>query len=78
MRMGADVTVTTGLAQRGSATNTPSYLPEASHSRMSETQESIQKLGYTLWARRGRPFGSPEIDWLEAERKVRQWPGVKD
>jgi hypothetical protein len=27
----------------------------------------IEKLAYALWQDRGRPSGSPEVDWLAAE-----------
>jgi hypothetical protein len=30
-------------------------------------QESVAKLAYLLWESRGRPAGSAEQDWLEAE-----------
>ena len=29
----------------------------------------IEKLAYRFWEERGRPFGSPEEDWLKAERQ---------
>jgi hypothetical protein len=29
--------------------------------------EEIARLAYELWERRGRPLGSPEIDWYAAE-----------
>ncbi len=29
--------------------------------------EEIARIAYELWERRGRPFGSPEIDWHAAE-----------
>jgi hypothetical protein len=29
----------------------------------------IEKLAYRFWEERGRPFGSPEVDWLKAERE---------
>jgi hypothetical protein len=32
--------------------------------------EFIAKLAYTLWEQRGRPFGSPEVDWFAAEQAV--------
>jgi hypothetical protein len=35
-------------------------------------QENLEKLAYGLWQERGCPNGSPEIDWLEAERKLRE------
>ena len=34
----------------------------------------IARLAYELWERRGRPLGSPEIDWYAAERAL----GVRD
>jgi Protein of unknown function (DUF2934) len=34
----------------------------------------IARLAYELWERRGRPLGSPEIDWYAAERVL----GVRD
>ena len=32
--------------------------------------EKIARLAYSLWERRGRPFGSPEIDWCRAELEL--------
>ncbi len=31
----------------------------------------VARLAYHYWERRGRPEGSPEIDWLQAEAVVR-------
>ena len=33
--------------------------------------EKIQLIAYQLWIDRGCPVGSPEIDWMEAERICR-------
>jgi DUF2934 family protein len=33
--------------------------------------EEIAKLAYRLWEDRGRPEGSPEYDWFEAEELLR-------
>jgi hypothetical protein len=33
--------------------------------------DAITKLAYELWVGRGRPEGSPEQDWFEAERILR-------
>ena len=33
----------------------------------------IEKLAYRFWEERGRPFGSPEEDWLKAEREFLFW-----
>ena len=32
--------------------------------------EFVERLAYKLWARRGRPFGSPDVDWFAAEQAV--------
>lgn len=34
--------------------------------------DSISHLAYRLWEERGRPFGSPEVDWSHAEELLRQ------
>jgi len=36
--------------------------------------DEIARLAYELWERRGRPVGSPEIDWYAAESAL----GVQD
>jgi hypothetical protein len=41
----------------------PDFLGEDRH-------EFVAKLAYKLWEQRGRPFGSPEVDWFAAERAV--------
>jgi Protein of unknown function (DUF2934) len=41
----------------------PDFLGEDRH-------EYVAKLAYQLWEERGRPFGSPEVDWFAAERAV--------
>lgn len=35
-----------------------------------DRHEFVAKLAYKLWEERGRPFGSPEIDWFAAERAL--------
>ena len=32
--------------------------------------EFVAKLAYKLWEERGRPLGSPDVDWFAAERAV--------
>lgn len=32
--------------------------------------EFVENLAYKLWAQRGRPLGSPEVDWFAAEQAV--------
>lgn len=34
-------------------------------------QAELQALAYQLWLERGSPAGSPEIDWFEAEARIR-------
>ena len=30
--------------------------------------EFVENLAYKLWEQRGRPLGSPDVDWFAAER----------
>jgi Protein of unknown function (DUF2934) len=32
--------------------------------------EFVEELAYRLWAQRGRPLGSPDVDWFAAEQAV--------
>jgi Protein of unknown function (DUF2934) len=32
--------------------------------------EFVEKLAYKFWTERGRPLGSPDIDWFAAEQAV--------
>jgi hypothetical protein len=32
--------------------------------------EFVASLAYELWVQRGRPLGSPDVDWFAAERAV--------
>jgi hypothetical protein len=34
------------------------------------SEKAIATLAYKLWEQRGRPIGSAEVDWLEAERQL--------
>ena len=36
-----------------------------------DRHELVQKLAFEHWEKRGRPLGSPEIDWFAAEASVR-------
>lgn len=38
--------------------------------RRTPTYEEIARLAEQLWIERGRPFGSPEVDWLRAEQTL--------
>jgi Protein of unknown function (DUF2934) len=35
------------------------------------SREEIARLAEKFWAERGRPEGSPELDWLRAEQELR-------
>lgn len=35
-----------------------------------DRHEFVAKLAYNLWEERGRPLGSPDVDWFAAERAV--------
>ena len=41
----------------------PDFLYESRH-------EFGKKLAYKFWAQRGRPLGSPDVDWFGAEQAV--------
>jgi len=36
-----------------------------------DRHDLVQKLAYQRWEKRGRPLGSPEIDWFAAEKAMR-------
>jgi hypothetical protein len=38
-----------------------------------DRHELVQKLAYQRWEKRGRPLGSPEIDWFAAEKVMRAY-----
>jgi hypothetical protein len=35
-----------------------------------DRHELVAKLAYEHWEARGRPFGSPDVDWFAAERAL--------
>lgn len=35
------------------------------------TYEEIARLAEQFWVERGRPYGSPEVDWLRAEATLK-------
>jgi hypothetical protein len=67
-------TATARALQRDPETNKPSRTESASHSQVPGTSmhEDLARLAYGLWQERGCPEGSPEFDWFEAERKLRE------
>lgn len=38
---------------------------------MAAMHQQIEERAYYLWLRRGRPDGSPDVDWHRAERELR-------
>jgi hypothetical protein len=42
----------------------------------SHEHEDVAKLAYRLWEERGRPMGSPQVDWYRAEGEVDTPPQV--
>ncbi|MGO9241910.1 MAG: DUF2934 domain-containing protein [Bryobacteraceae bacterium] len=49
---------------------TPETPAEASATPL--THEQIAALAKILWAERGCPEGSPEVDWFQAEQELRE------
>ena len=43
---------------------------QAQPQAMETDEERIAKLAYALWQYRGCPIGSPEDDWIEAEKQL--------
>ena len=35
-----------------------------------DRHEFVARVAYKFWEERGRPFGSPDVDWFAAERAV--------
>ena len=56
-------TAAASVTERTSETNMNRSLP---------MNHKISQLAYLLWEKRGCPEGSPEIDWLQAERELDQ------
>lgn len=45
---------------------------EVSRNESNPTHEEIAALAYSFWEARGCPEGSPEEDWLNAERALNE------
>lgn len=43
---------------------------QASRATTNTDQDAIRTLAYELWIKRGCPIGSPQEDWLQAERAL--------
>jgi len=38
-----------------------------------DLHELMKKLAYEFWEQRGRPEGSPEVDWQKAQERLRSY-----
>lgn len=52
------------------ATVTPMIQRQPTHGAAPDHQEQLAVLAYEYWMERGCPAGSPEVDWLRAEREI--------
>jgi hypothetical protein len=50
--------------------------PELDH--VTPSHEEIERVAYLLWLTRGRPLGSPDEDWRNAERRLRERAGERN
>jgi hypothetical protein len=57
---------------RPAATKTPAATVESIAASNSSAREEIAALAYSYWVTRGYHGGSPEEDWLRAERELHQ------
>ena len=62
----------TSAAHKHHAKNTAEVVmePLATVVPVAVTHEAIAQLAYSYWEARGRQGGSPEADWLQAEREL--------
>jgi hypothetical protein len=66
---------TPGAAEKKPATRTVKARTKKTEAAVEEvaaekkvpTYEEVARLAEQFWIERGRPFGSPEVDWLRAE-----------
>jgi hypothetical protein len=49
----------------------PAAEPVSAHAATAPSFEQIAELAYSFWVERGYQNGSPEEDWLRAERELR-------
>jgi hypothetical protein len=48
----------------------PEQQQETAKHPHNSSNEEIERLAFYLWQKRGKPVGSPDVDWLEAERRL--------
>lgn len=63
---------TTRKATPRSAANAASAAPASHHAEVKPTSDQIRRLAYEIYARRlaTGAHGTPESDWLQAEREL--------
>jgi hypothetical protein len=61
---------TNSMANKSARQNTLQPLELNTDHLGEDRHELVAKIAYELWEKRGRPIGSPEIDWLAAEEAV--------
>ena len=47
-------------------------IPKTPQRHKTFTHEDVACVAYFYWERRGRPSGSPEVDWFRAEADLRR------
>jgi hypothetical protein len=57
--------------ERSRSDDTPQPPRPLTDSYREDRHEAVQRLAYQYWEKRGRPLGSPEIDWFAAEKALR-------
>jgi hypothetical protein len=62
----------TARKPRPATSKTPAAMVESVAAPYSPAQEEIEVLAYSYWVTRGYQGGSPEEDWLRAERELLQ------
>ena len=55
----------------------PKKLPVEVETAPAPDTAAVAELAYENWIKRGCPNGSPEVDWLEAERMLAEKPKVR-
>ena len=54
------------------STPTPQQTTARTSTMSQPTYEQVCMRAYEKWCKRGRPMGSPEQDWFEAEAELRR------
>ena len=62
-------------AAKAAAPKKPAAPKKAAAAAAPPTREAIAKLAEQYWIERGRPEGSPEVDWQRAEQELNSSKG---